>query len=53
MELSFSGCEWSEQAFLKMSQTHAAQGFADVLTSFDRNVKRSVQSSNKVVFLQE
>jgi hypothetical protein len=45
--------EWSEQAFPEMPQTRAAQGFADVLTSFDRKAERYVQSSNKVVFLQE
>jgi hypothetical protein len=53
MGLSFSGLERSKQAFLKMPQTHVAQGFADVPTSTDRNVKRNVPSSNKVVFLQE
>jgi hypothetical protein len=53
MELSFSGLERSKQAFLKMPQTLVAQGFADVPTSTDRNVKRNVPSSNKVVFLQE
>jgi hypothetical protein len=53
MELSFSGCEWLKQAFSETPQTHVPQGFANISTSFDRNVKRSVQSSNKVAFLQE